>query len=226
MNVFRFIADFLHLLSFIIIIYKLMRDKNCKGVSCKTQEIYLIVFLTRYLDLFMYYVSFYNTLMKVLFIGVTIFIIYLMRLKKPICNTYNRATEDDFPHIYLVPVALVFTLLIHSEWDWWELVWCFSLWLESVAIFPQVNILAKQGVENFTAHYIASLGAYRFFYILNWIYRYKTEGYLSWVSILSGTLQVLLYADFFYLYLKNIKQRFTSDLPISSGSEKITEKPN
>ncbi len=193
MNIFRFIADFLHLLSFIIIVYKLMRDKNCKGVSCKTQEIYLIVFLTRYLDLFMYFVSFYNTIMKILFIGVTLFIIYVMRLKKPTCNTYNRATEDDFPHLYLIPFALVLTLLIHSEWDWWELLWCFSLWLESVAI-------------------------------LNWVYRYKYEGYLSWVSILSGTLQVLLYADFFYLYLKNLKKRFSSDLPISAP-DKVPEKP-
>ena len=144
MNLFRFIADSLHLLSFFIIIYKLLRDKNCKGVSAKTQEIYLVVFCTRYLDLFMYFVSFYNTLMKVLFIGVTIFILYLMRFKAPICNTYNREKEDDFPHVYLIPVSLVLTLLIHSEWDWWELVWCFSLWLESLAIFHQVNILAKQ----------------------------------------------------------------------------------
>ncbi len=161
--------------------------------------------------------------MKVLFIGVTIFILYLMRLKAPICNTYMREKEDDFPHIYLIPVSLVLTLLIHSEWDWWELIWCFSLWLESLAIFPQVNILAKQqGIESFTSHYIASLGAYRFFYLLNWIYRYKTEGFLSWVSILSGTLQVLLYADFFYLYLKNIKKQFTSELPVSA----MTPKPN
>lgn len=220
MNILRLIADTLHLLSFIIIIYKLMRDKNCKGVSAKTQEVYLVVFLTRYMDLFMYYVSFYNTLMKVLFIGVTIFIIYLMRFKKPTCNTYNRQTEDDFPHYWLIPISLVLTLFIHSEWDWWELIWSFSLWLESLAIFPQVNILAKQGVENFTLHYIASLGAYRFFYLLNWIYRYKTEGYLSWVSILSGTLQVLLYGDFFYLYIKNIKKQFTSELPISSSTPK------
>ncbi len=163
--------------------------------------------------------------MKILFIGVTIFIIYLMRFKKPTCNTYNRNTEDDFPHYWLIPFALFLTLLIHSDFEAWEMIWCFSLWLESVAIFPQISILAKYGVENFTSHYIASLGAYRFFYLLNWIYRYRNEGYLSWVSILSGTLQVLLYADFFYLYIKNIKKNFSSDLPISNP-EKIQEKPN
>jgi len=49
------------------------------------------------------------------------------------------------------------------------MIWSYSLWLESLAIFPQITIVLKQGgVEAFTSHYIASLGAYRFFYILNW----------------------------------------------------------
>jgi len=56
------------------------------GVSAKTQEIYLIVFLTRYMDLFMYFISYYNTIMKVLFITVTLYILYLMRFQVPIKN--------------------------------------------------------------------------------------------------------------------------------------------
>ena len=72
MNIYRYLADSLHLLSFLILIYKLIRDKSALGISCKTQEIYLIVFLTRYMDLFMYFVSFYNTFMKITFITVTI----------------------------------------------------------------------------------------------------------------------------------------------------------
>ena len=56
------------------------------GLSCRTQEVYLIVFLVRYADLFMYYVSAYNTMMKIFFISSTAFIIYLMRFKKPFCS--------------------------------------------------------------------------------------------------------------------------------------------
>ena len=85
MNIIRLVADLLHLLSFIIIIAKLLRTRSCRGVSCKTQEVYLVVFCCRYLDLFMYFVSVYNTSMKALYIGSTVFIIYLMRLKSPIC---------------------------------------------------------------------------------------------------------------------------------------------
>ena len=49
-NIFQLIGDLLNLLSFIIIIYKIRRDAKCTGVSAKTQEIYLIVFCTRYMD--------------------------------------------------------------------------------------------------------------------------------------------------------------------------------
>ena len=57
------------------------------------------------------------------------------------------------------------------------------------------------------------------------IYRYLKFGTLSWTSMLSGSLQVLLYADFLYLYLNNMKSKLLLDLPIlSSGAEKAAEK--
>ncbi len=46
----------------------------------------MIVFCLRYVDLFMYYVSMYNTLMKVAFIASTMYTLYLIRWKKPFCT--------------------------------------------------------------------------------------------------------------------------------------------
>lgn len=51
------------------------------GISFKTQELYVAVFLTRYLDLFWNWVSLYNTLMKVFFIASSCYTVYLMRVK-------------------------------------------------------------------------------------------------------------------------------------------------
>ena len=214
-NVIQLVGDSLHLISFVIIIYKIIKDKSCKGVSAKTFEIYLIVFCTRYLDLFMYYISLYNTTMKILFILASTFILYLMHFQKPFKNTYDRKKEDNFPHYYLIPFALIMSLIIHKDFTWWGLVWSFSLWLESVAVLPQISIIAQtNGVFTYTAHYLAALGSYRFFYILLWIYRYVTQGSLLWVSVCSGVLQVLLYADFFYLYVKIVRRIVSSDLPV------------
>ena len=86
MNIFRFVADMLHVCAICILAYRIKKSRNCIGLSCKTQEIYLIVFCMRYVDLFMYYISLYNTLMKVFFISATAFIVYLMRFKKPYCT--------------------------------------------------------------------------------------------------------------------------------------------
>jgi ER lumen protein retaining receptor len=51
--------------------------------------------------------------------------------------------------------------------------WAFSIYLEAVAILPQLFILQRTGeAEAITTHYLAALGVYRAFYIPNWIYRY------------------------------------------------------
>ena len=218
-NAIQLVGDSLHLLSFVIIIYKIIRDRSCKGVSAKTFEIYLLVFCTRYLDLFMYFISLYNTIMKILFIGASVYILYLMRYNKKYSIDYDRIKDDSFPHVYLIPFALIMTFIIHKDWTWWGLTWSFSLWLESVAVFPQITIISNSnGTLAYIAHYLAALGSYRFFYILLWIYRYAKYRTLSWVSIFSGVLQVLLYADFFYLYIKNYKQLIISELPTTSSN--------
>jgi len=89
MNIFRLIADMLHLLAIVTLLYRIYKSRNCIGISCKTQEVYLLVFCVRYVDLFMYFVSMYNTCMKVFFISSTATIIYLMRYKLPFCTTYD-----------------------------------------------------------------------------------------------------------------------------------------
>ena len=52
------------------------------GISFKTQALYVAVFVTRYLDLFLgEWVSLYNTLMKLFFIGSSCYILYLMKYR-------------------------------------------------------------------------------------------------------------------------------------------------
>jgi len=86
--------------------------------------------------------------------------------------------------------------------------WAFSLFLEAIAIFPQLVLLTRdKDVENITGHYVAFLGAYRALYILNWIYRAYTEPhYSAWIPWLCGLVQTGLYADFFYRYFVSVKQ--------------------
>ncbi|XP_075523792.1 ER lumen protein-retaining receptor-like [Primulina tabacum] len=82
--------------------------------------------------------------------------------------------------------------------------WAISLYLEAVAILPQLVMLQRtRNIDNLTGQYVVLLGTYRGLYILNWIYRYFTEPhYTRWITWISVLVQTLLYADFFYYYFQ------------------------
>merc|ERR1712210_420536 len=81
----------------------------------------------------------------------------------------------------------------------------FSIYLESVAILPQLFMVSKTGeAESITSHYLFALGSYRGLYILNWIYRYYTESFYDVIAIVAGCVQTVLYCDFFYLYITKV----------------------
>lgn len=82
MNIFRLTADLAHLVAIAILLAKIWKTRSCagmchalellltwrlfvKGISGRSQLMFLLVFVCRYLDLFTNFVSFYNTLMKV-----------------------------------------------------------------------------------------------------------------------------------------------------------------
>lgn len=46
-NLFRLCGDLSHLASIFILLHKIIKSRSCRGISFKTQLIYLIVFCTR-----------------------------------------------------------------------------------------------------------------------------------------------------------------------------------
>ena len=97
MDIFQLIGDFLHLLAVVFLLVKILKTRNisgilspCSGLSYKTQEIYLVVFLSRYVDIFLGWKTVYFFLMKLVFIGVAFYTVYLMMSQKPFCLSYDR----------------------------------------------------------------------------------------------------------------------------------------
>ena len=158
------------------------------GISLKTQELYALVFLTRYLDLFTRYFSFYNVLMKLFFIGSSIAIVWYMRYHKVVKQTHNK-DQDTFRHYYLplacfvvaILIPLDFTLievcvakllvvsyacfyldlkiLLRSLRLFYKVLWTFSIYLEAVAILPQLVLLQRsRNIDNLTGNYVFLLG--------------------------------------------------------------------
>ncbi|CAN1269539.1 ER lumen protein-retaining receptor B, partial [Linum perenne] len=187
---------------------------GCAGVSLKTQELYALVFVARYLDMFTSFISIYNTLMKLIFLASTFSIIWYMKSHKLVRRSYDK-DQDTFRHWFLVLPCLILALFIHEKFTFLEVMWTFSIFLEAVVILPQLVLLQRtRNIDNLTGQYVFLLGAYRALYILNWIYRYFTEpNYIHWITWISGIVQTLLYADFFYYYFQSWKNNKKLQLP-------------
>lgn len=80
---------------------------------------------------------------------------------------------DTFKIEYILAPCILFSLLFNYKFTVAEVLWSFSIWLEALAILPQLFMLQRTGeAETITTHYLAALGLYRALYIPNWIYRY------------------------------------------------------
>ncbi|GAA5823618.1 hypothetical protein JCM3770_000700 [Rhodotorula araucariae] len=212
MNIFRLLGDLSHLASIFILVHKIQKSRSVRGISFKTQLIYLVVFLTRYVDLLTGpHVSYYNTLMKLFFIGSSAYVLYLMRFK-------YRPTQD--PAIdtlrleYLVGPCALLALIFNYSFTPMEILWAFSIYLEAVGILPQLFMLTRTGeAENITTHYLFALGAYRALYVPNWVYRYFTEDTVDPIAVCAGLVQTAMYSDFFYVYWTKVMRGQKFELP-------------
>lgn len=212
MNFFRLAADLSHMASHLILLYSIYRNKSINGLSLKTQILYVVVFVFRYLDVFTSFISAYNTFMKVFFVGTSAYTVYLMSYKY---QKTIRENLDTFPVKYLVAPSALLSFIFTHAYTIREVTWSFSIWLESVAIIPQLYMLQRTGsAENITTHYIFALGIYRALYIPNWIYRYFFENKFDYIAVLAGVLQTIVYSDFFYIYYTKVMQGKSFELPV------------
>ena len=140
----------------------------------------------------------WNTIFKIIFISTSGYTLYVM------LNDYRPTHDpglDTFRVAYLLGGSAVLDIAFPIKYTIPEILWAFSIWLESVAILPQLFMLQRTGeAETITTHYLFALGIYRGLYIPNWIYRYFAEGWFEPRALLAGIIQTVLYSDFFWVY--------------------------
>ncbi|CAC5358639.1 KDELR [Mytilus coruscus] len=187
------------------------KTRSVAGISGKSQILFATVFTARYLDLFTSFISIYNTSMKVFFIATVYFTIYLIYMKFK--ATYDSNHDSFRVEFLIVPVGGL-AFLVNHEFAPLEIIWTFSIYLESVAILPQLFMISKTGeAETITSHYLFALGSYRALYLCNWIYRYYAEGFFDLIAVVAGVVQTILYCDFFYLYITKVMKGKKISLP-------------
>ncbi|KAG7010186.1 ER lumen retaining receptor [Physcia stellaris] len=203
MNIFRILADLSHLASILILLQKMKSSSDP--------------------DIFWTFTSgsVWNTTFKILFLASQSYTVYLM------LNDYKPTHDpnlDTFKVQYLLGGSAVLAILVPYRYEFTEafadlhtgqMLWAFSIWLESVAILPQLFMLQRTGeAETITTHYLFALGIYRALYIPNWLYRYFAERYVDIIPWIAGILQTILYSDFFWIYYTKVLQGKKFNLPV------------
>ncbi|CAN0084823.1 unnamed protein product [Scytosiphon promiscuus] len=117
-NLFAFLGDMCHLTAILLLPYKLHTSRSAAGVSLKMQELYLLVFVTRYLDLinFNRFHTLYNSGLKVTYITLKVISIWMMRRRPSLKASYDRSLDWFRPLAHGVIPCLVLTLAI-TTWD-------------------------------------------------------------------------------------------------------------
>ncbi|XP_068785338.1 ER lumen protein-retaining receptor 1 [Struthio camelus] len=211
MNPFRFLGDLSHLLALLILLLKVWRSRSCAGISGKSQALFALVFTTRYLDLLTNFISLYNTAMKVVYIACSYATVWLIYSKFK--ATYD-GNHDTFRVEFLLAPAALLAFLVNHDFTPLEILWTFSIYLEAVAILPQLFLVSKTGeAETITSHYLFALGLYRALYLGNWLWRYHAEGFCDLIAVVAGLVQTVLYCDFFYLYITKVLKGKKLSLP-------------
>lgn len=101
----------------------------------------------------------------------------------------------------LVLAPIVAGIVLREYITFVEVLWTFSIVLESVCVVPQLLLLRQTTVPTvIDSGYILTLGSYRAFYILNWIVRWAKEHHLQKRAGLFGIIQTAFYIDFAWVY--------------------------
>eukprot|EP01018_Ginkgo_biloba_P021912 Gb_29525 [translate_table: standard] len=207
-------AEAIHAVGISVLIYKLMKEKTCAGLSLKCQELTAIFLAVR---LYCSFVMEYDihTLLDLATLATTLWVIYMIRYK--LKSTYMEDL-DNFPIYYVVIPCALLALAIHPTTSHNvanRVLWAFCVYLEAVSVLPQLRVMQNtKVVEPFTAHYVFALGVVRFLSCAHWVLQVlDSRGYLLtalghglWPSmvLLSEIVQTFILADFCYYYVKSV----------------------
>ena len=124
MNIFRLFGDLSHLLAIVLLLLKIWKTRSCAGISGKSQILFLVVFASRYLDLLTSFISLYNTVMKIFFIGSAAGTVYLMYVKFKVGKNLLKYVKQIVMHdncrqrmmVTMTPSVSSFCLDPASSW--------------------------------------------------------------------------------------------------------------
>lgn len=222
-NTFRYVGDYLHLFGIIVLISTIAKNKSVAGISRSTQLLYFLVFVTRYLDLFDHSQTTYLVVFKLTYIFTAAAILACFFA---LDQTYQRVHDTCNLSVIVLP-CITAALLLTNEYSILEILWTFSEFVEGFAMVPQyIFCYREKGQKDWGAGlYVISLGSYRVFYALNWIYKkFQMPHYSDLQSWIGGVIEILFFIDFLNFRFTGNSMLRAAVLQVDTKINEISEK--
>lgn len=217
------LSSIVSMFSFIMVVVKIESARSVKGVSLKMMECYIIVFFGRLCAIvpFEGYLPFDKSgdwLYQLCeFVGMCLagVIVFMCRVKYP--GEYNVGT-DTFHHLWLILPCLAVSLIFHPNLNNFlpsDIAWAFALYLESVAVLPQLFQFMKEGkAQPHTSHFLFAQAVAKVLSFIFWASSFSElsnpNHYIksfvgNWVVAMQ-LVQLLVMGDFIYHYIRCISK--------------------
>ncbi|XP_026193720.1 ER lumen protein-retaining receptor [Cyclospora cayetanensis] len=217
------VSSLISTFSFLMVLYKIEQTKSCSGVSLKMFECYAVLIFSRLCSIIPYegYLPYdrsgdwlYQTLeaLSLLLAGLVVY-----QCRRRFLASY-QATGDTFPHMVLLAGAFILALIFHPSLNAFmpaDVAWTFALYLEAIAVLPQLFMFQKQGkVEAFTSHFLAGQALSQAVSFIFWVSSYSElngpqnsiRSYVGLWVIGMQVVQLIVMGDFIYHYIRCVSR--------------------
>mmetsp|Transcript_21353 Transcript_21353/g.65181 ORF Transcript_21353/g.65181 Transcript_21353/m.65181 type:complete len:293 (-) Transcript_21353:527-1405(-) len=241
-------AALMRTFSFALLNYKMFASGSCRGISVKSLQAYACVFAFRMLSIVRHegYLPwdksgdwFYHLVecSSLGLVGVSLFL-----TQKQFKSTYDAQSDsfgnmhvpDHLGVVWLLAPPLVLAVFLHPNLNkefFSDVCWTFAMYLESIAIFPQLYQFQRQAasnnftVETLHAHFVSALGIARIIEMIFWSSSFKelsnssSSPLVGVFVLIAQFVHVVIMADFFYYYVVSLKSGKPMRLPqLSAGA--------
>ncbi|CDJ38740.1 ER lumen protein retaining receptor, related [Eimeria tenella] len=205
------LGEFFHCASFVLLLDLLISNRGFKGLSVKTQILFLLVYWFRYFDSF--FTDHPNHWIKALkFFYMASSLVLVLSIFWLRQSWERRKDSCSLPVLCVLSVllgTLNFLLDQPKPGSNFEVLlqylWIISHYLQGFAMLPQF-IFCYRDPENrdkLLTAYVLVLGTYRFFYALNWIERKVTHNFFYISGPVGLGILAIFLADFIAFKLRH-----------------------
>jgi len=219
-------------LGFVLLLKQVSKKKGVMSVSLRSLYLYAIALACRLYSTLQYngYLPVDRSgdwLYQLIELVALAFCVTLIFQVKKIHNESCLVGVDTCNAVVLFVASAIIAVAVHPRLNNStvpDVLWTLALYVETVAMVPQLFLLTKLGgeVDSLQGHYIACMFLARLLMMRFWVTCYEelrpknAEYNLPGLGVIgSQLLQVVLFADFMWLYLKSWRANAKLILPVS-----------